>query len=75
VLSFKSPKHGKDHIATFKLYWWQKTLGTPLCIISDTKGHPNRTIDVPKERWIILLHDRIQGPKRDLNPQWEGQLF
>jgi hypothetical protein len=44
----------------FQFYWWTKTPGAPLCIISGTKcGHPSRTTDIQYTRLVASSHDGI----------------
>jgi hypothetical protein len=42
-----SHQQSTGHMATFQLYWWRKTSGTPLYIISGTNRHLSRTTNIP----------------------------
>ena len=48
------------YMATFQLYWWRKTSGAPLCIISGMSRHLSRTTDVPSASWIASLHEKSE---------------
>jgi hypothetical protein len=72
IVGFTSHRHSIGHIATFQLYWWRRTSGALLCIISGTNGHLSRTTDVPQASWKASSHERIQSPCRDSNPQRWG---
>jgi hypothetical protein len=45
-LGFTSHRHSIGHLATFQLYWWRKTSGTPPSMLLGTNGLLSRTTDV-----------------------------
>jgi hypothetical protein len=45
-------------MVTFQLYWWMKTSGAPLYIISGTNGHLSRTTDIPLTSWTAFSHEK-----------------
>jgi hypothetical protein len=53
------------HMATFQFYWWRKTSGGLLYIISGRNRHLSKTTDVLLASWITSLYERIQNPCRE----------
>ena len=55
-------------MGSVQLYWWRKTLGGPMCIISGTSRHLSKTTNVSKAGWIASEHERIESPSQDSKP-------
>jgi hypothetical protein len=74
LFGFTSHRHSICHMVTFQLHWWRKTSEAIPCIILGTNGYLSRTTNIPLASLIASLHERIQSPCRDSNPQRWGAI-